>query len=132
MRGEPFQVIDTSTGDDLTRTILLQVIMEQENRDQPIFTTEILAKIIRFYGGQSQGLFTNYLDQSLTLFNQQHQQFQQHVDGLFNSNKSATESISDLAQRNITLWRTMQQQFLDAMKLKPEPKESQSKGESDD
>ena len=54
--GVEFVVTDVTTGDDLTRQILLQVIAEQELGGQPMFTTEILSQLIRFYGGAFQSV----------------------------------------------------------------------------
>lgn len=61
---EPFQVVDAKTGEDLTRSILLQIIQEAESDGEPIFSSEMLRGIIRFYG-PFQGLLGNYLEQSI-------------------------------------------------------------------
>jgi polyhydroxyalkanoate synthesis repressor PhaR len=59
-----FHVIDARTNTDITRGILLQIISEQEEQGNPIFTTEVLAHIIRFYGDTLQGMMGNYLEKS--------------------------------------------------------------------
>jgi len=74
--GEEFGVVDVASGDDITRSVLLQIINEQENGGQPLFTTEILTNLIRFYGGTTQKMFTDYLDRSLSLFVEQQQAYQ--------------------------------------------------------
>ena len=128
----PFQVIDTSNDEDLTRTILLQVIMEQECHDQPILSTEVLSKMIRVYGDTTQNLFTSYLDQSLTLFIEQQSQIQQQFKELFSDNRPATDPLTDLTQRNIELWRTMQEQFIAAAGLKQPSNKPKPKGDKGD
>ena len=57
---EKFRVIDAKTKDDITRSILLQIISEEEEQGSPIFTTEVLAHIIRFYGDTLQGMMGTY------------------------------------------------------------------------
>jgi polyhydroxyalkanoate synthesis regulator protein len=54
--GEHFVVRDAKTGDDLTRSILLQIILEEESGGVPMFTTQMLGQIIRFYGHTMQGI----------------------------------------------------------------------------
>lgn len=65
---EQFVVIDAKTGEDLTRSILLQIILEEETAGVPMFSTQSLAQIIRFYGHTMQGLMGNYLDQHIQNF----------------------------------------------------------------
>jgi polyhydroxyalkanoate synthesis repressor PhaR len=62
MKGLNFQVIDAKTGDDLTRSILLQIILEEETAGVPLFTEDALANIIRFYGQAMQGFMGTYLE----------------------------------------------------------------------
>ena len=50
-----FQVVDAKSGDDITRSILLQIILEEESGGTPMFTSDLLAQMIRFYGNAMQG-----------------------------------------------------------------------------
>lgn len=68
MSCEPFVVLDAKTGDDLTRAILLQIILEEETAGVPMFSTQSLAQIIRFYGHTMQGMMGMYLDQNIQNF----------------------------------------------------------------
>ncbi|OHV13872.1 polyhydroxyalkanoate synthesis repressor PhaR [Kushneria phosphatilytica] len=61
---EPFQVVDARTGEDLTRVILLQIIQEAENDGEPIFSSDMLRDLIRFYG-PFQNELGRYLEQSI-------------------------------------------------------------------
>src|SRR5450755_2373482 len=63
-----FQVIDAKTGDDLTRTILLQIILEEEAGGMPMFSSEMLAQMIRFYGSAQQTIIGSYIEQNVTAF----------------------------------------------------------------
>ncbi len=65
----PFEVRDAKTGDDITRSILLQVILEEESgAGVPMFSTQVLAQIIRFYGHSMQGMMGAYLEKNLQTF----------------------------------------------------------------
>lgn len=108
MRGSAFQVIDSNTNEDLTRSILLQIMLEEESGGQPLFSAKMLAQIIRFYGGTMQGMFARYLEQSLSLFTQQ----QNQVPNLLA--KDPLHPMTELAQNNIKIWADIQQNFLRA------------------
>lgn len=62
---EPFIVQDAKSGDDLTRSILLQIILEQEADGSPMFTAPVLSNIIRFYGHTMQGFMGSYLEKNM-------------------------------------------------------------------
>ena len=63
-----FVVRDAKSGDDLTRSILLQIILEEESGGAPVFSEQMLAQIIRFYGHTMQGLMGSYLEKNLQAF----------------------------------------------------------------
>src|SRR6201997_2148759 len=63
-----FQVIDAKSGEDLTRSILLQIILEEESAGVPMFSSEMLAQMIRFYGNALQGIMGNYMEQNVKAF----------------------------------------------------------------
>ncbi len=63
-----FQVIDAKTGQELTRSILLQIILEEESGGVPMFSSAMLAQIIRFYGHAMQGMMGAYLEKNLQAF----------------------------------------------------------------
>ena len=65
MESEPLQVVDAKTGGDLTRSILLQIILEEEANGSPMFTAPVLSNIIRFYGHAMQGLMGGYLEKNM-------------------------------------------------------------------
>ena len=62
---EPFVVFDAKSGEDLTRSILLQIILEQEANGSPMFTAPVLSNIIRFYGHTMQGFMGGYLERNM-------------------------------------------------------------------
>ena len=65
MLGQTFVVRDAKTGEDLTRNLLLQIILEEESAGAPMFTEAVLANIIRFYGHAMQGHMGAYLESNL-------------------------------------------------------------------
>lgn len=104
MAGIKFQVLDTNTEEDLTRTILLQIIMEEESHGKPIFSEDSLAHLIRFYGGTVQGIFGQYLEESLSAFTKQQHLFSP-------SSQTPIQNITEIAQQNMKIWTDMQSSF---------------------
>ena len=68
MARQPFVVRDAKSGEDLTRSILLQIILEEEAGGAPMFTEAVLAHIIRFYGHALQGFMGTYLEKNIQAF----------------------------------------------------------------
>ncbi|PQA78841.1 polyhydroxyalkanoate synthesis repressor PhaR [Rhodoferax sp. TS-BS-61-7] len=65
MDSEVFSVVDAKSGEDITRSILLQIILEEEANGSPMFTTPVLSHIIRFYGHAMQGMMGGYLEKNM-------------------------------------------------------------------
>ena len=82
LAGTEFEVRDAKTGDDLTRSILLQIILEEESGGLPMFSTETLAQIIRFYGHAMQGLMGAYLEKNLQSFTEFQSRLMEQTRGL--------------------------------------------------
>ncbi|CAN7355375.1 polyhydroxyalkanoate synthesis repressor PhaR [Rhizobacter sp. LjRoot28] len=68
LAAQPFVVRDAKSSEDLTRSILLQIILEEETGGVPMFSAPMLAQIIRFYGGAMQGMMGSYLEKNLQTF----------------------------------------------------------------
>jgi len=109
---QDFKVVDAETGDDITRSILIQIIIDQENGESPIFTTDMLTKFIRFYDDAAQSLFGEFLERNMQMFSEQQKRFQQQVvEGLIEN--PVARAMQDMTERNLTLWTDMQQRFFD-------------------
>ncbi len=80
---ETFVVQDARSGEDLTRSILLQVILEEESGGVPMFSAEMLANIIRYYGHSMQGLMGSYLERSIGAFHEAQKKFQEQSSSLY-------------------------------------------------
>ncbi len=83
LAGEEFEVRDAKTGDDLTRSILLQIILEEESGGVPMFSTQMLAQIIRFYGHAMQGVMGSLLEKNLAAFAELQGRFIEKSAGLY-------------------------------------------------
>jgi polyhydroxyalkanoate synthesis repressor PhaR len=92
MQAEPFEVRDAKTGEDLTRSILLQIILEEETEGVPIFSTQMLAQLIRFYGHAMQGMMGAYLEKNLQTFVELQTRFAQPAKGLYDPSAFTPET----------------------------------------
>ena len=110
--GAPFQVIDAKTKDDITRSILLQIIVEQEESGEPIMSTDFLARIIRFYGDAMQGFMGNYLEKSMETFLEQQEVIRQQFASMLEQTPFSV--MSEMTERNLDMWRAMQKKVLKA------------------
>ena len=108
----PFQVRDARSDEDITRSILLQIIMEREADGEPIFSTQVLEKIIRFYGDSLQGIMTTYLEQTLNLFIEQQSRMQEQMKTMMGDD--SLKVMREIADRNLGLWKEMQDGFVRA------------------
>ena len=71
-----FRVVDAKTNEDLTRSIMLQIILEEEGGGMPMFSSDMLSKIIRFYGHAMQGMMGVYLEKNIQTFIEMQQRLQ--------------------------------------------------------
>jgi polyhydroxyalkanoate synthesis repressor PhaR len=108
MQGVGFRVLDTNNDDDITRAILLQIMLEEESGGEPLFTAPMLAQIIRFYGGTLQGMLSRYMEKSLDFFVKQQNQLRETWG------ENPFDAMTRLAQRNIDMWSDLQNDFLRA------------------
>lgn len=112
MENVKFRVLDKNTHEDITRSILLQVIAEQEEGGNPIFTSELLTRIIRFYGDPMQASITRYLELSMQLFVQKQVQFADQLKQMLGQAQHPVQLLKDLAEQNVPIWRSVRKEFL--------------------
>jgi len=93
MQGEDFQVVDAKSGEDLTRAILLQVIMEEETAGAPMFSSDILTQFIRSYGNAMQGMLGAYLERNMQLFNEIQKRMQEQSQKLYGEPAKTNEEL---------------------------------------
>jgi len=92
VKNEEFQVLDAKTNEDLSRQILLQIILEEESGGMPMFSSDLLSQMIRSYGSAMQGFMGSYLEKNLEGFQQMQKALQEqsqklYGDGSKNSNE---------------------------------------------
>ena len=112
-----FLVIDKKTDEDITRSILLQVIAEQETGEAPMMSQDFLAQMIRSYGGTMQGLVGEYLEQSLKLFTAQQNQLRDRMRSMVGLDP--VTAMTQMAQENFRQWSSLQESFLKSLAGSP-------------
>ena len=115
-QGRDFVVYDAKTGDDITRGVLTQIIVEEEGKGQNLLPTAFLRQLIGFYGGSMQGLVPRYLEEAMGAFAQQQEQVrstvQRTMGGLFPFGNMEEVSRQNMAmmERAFNLFAPFRQQ----------------------
>ena len=86
LENEEFKVLDAKTNEDLTRSILLQIILEEESGGLPMFSSPMLSQIIRFYGHAMQGMMGAYLEKNIQAFIDIQTKLTEQSKGLYEGN----------------------------------------------
>ncbi len=93
MGGEEFQVVDAKTGEGLTRSILLQIILEEEAAGAPMFSSDVLTQFIRSYGNAMQGMLGAYLERNMQLFGEIQKSMQEQSQKLYGEPTKFNEEL---------------------------------------
>lgn len=83
-KGVEFKVVDAKSGDDITRSVLTQIIMDEENRGQTMLPTSFLRQLISMYGDSMQSMVPPYLEASMTALRRNQEQFRKSMAGALN------------------------------------------------
>jgi polyhydroxyalkanoate synthesis repressor PhaR len=86
LENEEFKVLDAKSSEDLTRSILLQIILEEESGGLPMFSSPMLSQIIRFYGHAMQGMMGSYLEKNIQAFIDIQSKLSEQSKGLYDGN----------------------------------------------
>ena len=113
---EPFVVRDAKTGDDLTRSILLQIILEEETGGVPIFSTQMLSQIIRFYGNAMQGMMGSYLEKNLQTFTDIQSKLAEQSKSLYDPKVMSPELWTQFLQGQAPVMQGMMGNYLEQSK----------------
>jgi len=120
LEGIAFEVHDAKTQDDLTRSILLQIILEEETGGVPMFSTSSLAQIIRFYGGAMQGVMGGLLERQMQAFTDLQSRFTEQTPGGIPFTPDAwTGLMGGYAEQSKTLMNQWQEQLKNAGAMFP-------------
>jgi len=93
LKQEEFQVVDAKSGDDLTRQILLQIILEEESGGAPMFSSDLLSQMIRSYGNAMQGMMGGYLERNMRAFQDIQKALQEQSQKVYGDNSRASQEL---------------------------------------
>lgn len=122
VEGADIQIIEDTSGEDITRPLLLQIIVEQEqNGGQPILTEVLLSQLIRFYGNPMQGMMADYLQKSVSTFVKQQSTVQEQMQNMLSS--TPMETMRDLMAQNMKTWDVVLKGTKEGSEKEGKPKE---------
>ncbi|HMB56005.1 MAG TPA: polyhydroxyalkanoate synthesis repressor PhaR [Arenimonas sp.] len=122
IEGESIEVRDARSGNDLTRSVLLQIIAEHEDIGQPIFSTQLLTSLIRLHGDSLQSIIGSYLERSLQAFNEQQQQLRSTLGSLMG--QTPWSLLNQITERNMEIWKGVQQGLINGLTPTASPESS--------
>lgn len=126
--GENFVVVDAKTGEDITRSVLTQIIFEQEAKDgQSLLPISFLRQLIRFYGDSMQMLVPGFLEMSLSRFTDEQQKMREQMKAAFGGAIPGAEmfdAIEEQTRRNIELYTQAVGMFSPFIAGAPAPQEA--------
>jgi polyhydroxyalkanoate synthesis repressor PhaR len=93
LKNEDFQVVDAKSNEDLSRQILLQIILDEESGGMPMFSSDLLSQMIRSYGSAMQGFMGSYLEKNLEGFQQMQKALQEQSQKLYGDNSKSSQEI---------------------------------------
>ena len=115
MNQEEFIVIDKKSEEDITRSVLLQIILEQEEKEgQPLFSAELLHKLIGIYGDPNQQLAGNFLNRTIEMFCEQQKFLNAQMEEAMTVNPMSA-LLTKMTKTNIEIWKEMQENILKSM-----------------
>jgi polyhydroxyalkanoate synthesis repressor PhaR len=93
LKQEEFQVVDAKSGDELTRQILLQIILEEESGGVPMFSSNLLSQMIRSYGNAMQGMMGTYLEKNLRAFQDIQKALQEQSQRIYGDSSRTSQDM---------------------------------------
>ncbi len=128
-RGEDFSVQDAKSGDDITHSVLTQIIFELENKDgQNMLPIPFLRQLIAFYGDQMQAVVPSFLEQSMIAFAKEQERFREQMNEAFGKNPmdvmstAPMKAFEEQARRNVELFQNAMRMFT-PFPTAPEPEQ---------
>lgn len=113
---EQFQVVDAKSGDDLSRQILLQIILEEEQEGSPMFTPPVLAQIIRSYGNAMQGMMGSYLEKNVQAFIDIQKKLQEQSQAFYQTNKIGPDMWAQFVNMQAPMIQSMMSNYIEQSK----------------
>jgi len=116
IHGNDVKIIDDTTGEDISRSILLQIIAEREQGGRPMLDADFLMRILRLYGNPMQDMVGEFLAKSFDAFMKQQKQYQEQMRAAMAA--TPLETIQQLTASNLQAWQAMQDALLNKDKKK--------------
>jgi len=113
---EEFKVVDAKSSEDLTRQILMQIILEEEQEGQPMFTPPVLSQIIRSYGNAMQGMMGSYLEKNVQAFVDIQSKLQDQSKAFYDSNKVGPEMWTQFVNMQGPMLQSMMSSYIEQSK----------------
>jgi polyhydroxyalkanoate synthesis repressor PhaR len=127
---ENFRVTDAKTGTDLTRSILLQIILEEETAGLPIFSSEVLSQMIRFYGHTMQSMLGKYLENNIKAFVEFQHKIQEQSLSIYGENPQLQSDFwAQFLHFQQPAMQNMMTAYMDQSKLMFQQMQEQLKGQ---
>lgn len=109
-----FVVLDRKSQQDITRSILLQVIAEQEGGGESLMSRDFLSQVIRSYGSGLQDFIGRYLDESIQLFAREQRELRDRVKNVVGIDP--LETVTNVAQKNYQRWKALQDEVFSRLR----------------
>jgi polyhydroxyalkanoate synthesis repressor PhaR len=113
---EEFKVVDAKSSEDLTRQILMQIILEEEQEGQPMFTPPVLSQIIRSYGNAMQGMMGSYLEKNVQAFVDIQNKLQEQSKAFYDTNKVGPEMWTQFVNMQGPMLQSMMSSYIEQSK----------------
>ena len=113
---ENFQVVDAKSTEDLTRPILLQIILEEEAGGMPMFSAVMLSQIIRFYGNAMQGMMGSYLEKNIQAFIDIQGKLSEQSKAFYETNKIGPEMWTQFVNMQSPMIQSMMSSYIEQSK----------------
>ncbi|MEO0444114.1 MAG: polyhydroxyalkanoate synthesis repressor PhaR [Pseudomonadota bacterium] len=126
--GHDVQILDDTSGEDITRGLLLQILSEQELGGSPILNKAVLKQLIRFYGHPMQDMMSGYIDSSVSQFMSQLETMQSQMETMVDANPFA--NFQEMTAKNMQAMADIQRQFFNPM-MKQRPADNKTKDGED-
>ena len=132
--GEDFRVVDAKSGDEITRSVLTQIIFEQENKGQNLLPITFLRQLIRFYGDSIQNIIPTYLDFSIDSLVRDQEKLRGQMKNAFGANP--LDMMGEQVRRNTEMFEPAMRMFLPfgagRMENSPRPQGTEAEPETSD
>ena len=106
-----FQVVDAKSGDDLTRSVLAQIIFEEESKGETLLPVEFLRQLISFYGDSMQSMVPGYLNMTMDSFARQQAEMRQKMTEAMGSPTASMQMMEEAAKRNMAMFQQAMSMF---------------------